>query len=125
MTDNKATDISKEDIEYAQAITDKYINKLMKLTKAHQSIREMQQNQENIIFVHTLMISDPFVMSKAVFVIYKEKVFIWLCDESTNYVVDNTSLSKEGNIIFSDELLAKDNFYLILPEMLDDVEEFV
>lgn len=125
MTDNKATDISKEDIEYAQAITDKYINKLMKLTKAHQSIREMQQNQENIIFVHTLMISDPFIMSKAVFVIYKEKVFIWLCDESTNYVVDNTSLSKEGNIIFSDELLAKDNFYLILPEMLDDVEEFV
>lgn len=113
--------IKYENLKFAERITEKYIDKLMKLTNSHQSIREIQQNQDNILFVHVLMLGEGLKVSLAIFIIYKEQIYIFICDESTNYVVDHTTLSKEGQIIFSKELLFKNGYCLFLPEMLEDL----
>lgn len=114
------TDISDDDIKHATKVTDKYIDKLIKLTESHQVIREIQQNQEGILFVHTMMIGQPFKISLAVFVIYKECTYIFLCDRNTDYVVDHTSLSSKGDIIFSNELLGADGYFILIPDILKD-----
>lgn len=110
--------ISKKDIEYAKKEINKYIDNLKKLTNAHQTMIDIQQKQDNIVFGHVFMISEPFIISKAVFVIYQDETYIWVGND-TNFVVDHTSLSEEGGIIFSKELLFSDEYHLFLPEILE------